>query len=110
MSEGVGSGIVDEHFSHQSDYDDSDCDNQEHNILLGNGRTVAVSIENGRGKGPAKASEMIPLQDMEQTSETPMTGRSSAFGSHNELEWEPFDLKLDVPTDSEFSQMLESSA
>jgi len=110
VSEGVGSGIVDEHFSHQSDYDDSDCDNQEHNILLGNGRTVAVSIENGRGKGPAKASEMIPLQDMEQTSETPMNGRSSAFGSHNELEWEPFDLKLDVPTDSEFSQMLESSA
>lgn len=106
MSEGVGSGIVDDHFEI-----DSDCKDQVHERLLGNGRTTSFSIEDDRKPGSTKAPEVIQLQDLgPTTSEAPVAGRSSAFGSHSELEWEPVDLKLNLPTRSEFSHMLDTSA
>ena len=97
---------MDDHFE-----DEFDCNDQAHDRLLGNGHTTSFSTEGDRKPDSAKAPEVIQLQDMEPiTSETPVTGRSSAFGSHSELEWEPVDLKLNLPTRSEFSQILDTSA
>ena len=106
MSDGIASAAIDSHY-----HNDDDSHDQEHDRLLGNGHPTSLSIECDRKNGSPRAPEMIPLHDMATTtSETPVTGRSSAFDSHSELEWEPVDLKLNIPIKSEFAQILDTSA
>lgn len=96
---------------HTQDHIDCNNDHDEHDRLLGNGHTLALPIECNNKDASHKSPEMIALHEMgTATLETPVTGRSSAFDSHSELEWEPVDLKLNIPMKGTLSQILDSSA
>ena len=82
-----------------------------HDPLLGNGHTKLLSADRDQKVDSAKTREIIQLHDMKPApSETPVMGRSSALGSNSELEWEPVDLKLNIPAKSEVTQILDTSA
>lgn len=93
------------------DHDQINSHDREHDCLLGNGHTISAPKQRHSKTESPKAPEMIPLHDMgAAVSETPVTARSSAFGSYSELEWEPVDLKLNIPIKGELSQILDTSA